>query len=90
VGELQFEVIQHRLLNEYGASCRFVPLNIYKACWITAREKDKLDEFVRFKMHQIVEDKDKNLVYLADNSWMLEQMMKNNPGIEFHFTSDSL
>ncbi len=90
VGELQFEVIQHRLLNEYGASCKFVPLNIYKACWITARERKALDDFVRFKSHQVVEDKDRNLVYLADNSWMLEQMMKNNPGIEFHFTSDSL
>ncbi len=90
VGELQFEVIQHRLLNEYGASCKFVPLNIYKACWITSKEKKKLDEFIRFKMHQVVEDKDKNLVYLADNSWMLEQMIKNNPKIEFHFTSETL
>ncbi len=90
VGELQFEVIQHRLLNEYGASCKFVPLNVYKACWITSDNADKLDEFTRFKMHQIVYDKDGHLVYLADNSWMLDQMIKNNPEIEFHFTSESL
>lgn len=90
VGELQFEVIQHRLLNEYGASCKFVSLNIYKACWITSKEKKVLEDFVRFKMHQVVEDKDKNLVYLADNSWMLDQMIKNNPEIEFHFTSETI
>ncbi len=90
VGELQFEVIQHRLLNEYGASCRFVPMHIYKACWITSKEKKKLEDFIRFKMHQVVEDKDKNLVYLAENSWMLHQMINNNPDIEFHFTSDTV
>lgn len=90
VGELQFDVIQYRLLQEYGASCNFVPLKIYKACWITSKDKKKMEEFTRFKMHQIVEDKDKNLVYLADSSWMLNQMIKNNPEIEFHLTSDSV
>jgi peptide chain release factor 3 len=90
VGELQFEVIQYRLLQEYGASCNFVPLNIYKACWITSKDKKKMEDFIRFKMHQVMEDKDKNLVYLADSSWMLEQMIKNNPEIEFHFTSETV
>src|ERR1700740_1087691 len=39
VGDLQFEVIQYRLLQEYGASCAFVPLAFYKACWITGDKK---------------------------------------------------
>ena len=34
VGQLQFEVIQYRLQNEYGAKCRWEPLTLYKACWI--------------------------------------------------------
>ena len=34
VGELQFEVIQYRLLNEYGADCYFRHLNYIKACWV--------------------------------------------------------
>ena len=34
VGELQFEVIQYRLLHEYGASVQFNNLPFYKACWI--------------------------------------------------------
>ncbi|MBI4930271.1 MAG: peptide chain release factor 3 [Bacteroidetes bacterium] len=37
VGELQFEVIQFRLREEYGASCEFRPLDYYKACWFTAQ-----------------------------------------------------
>ncbi|MDE6693040.1 MAG: peptide chain release factor 3, partial [Muribaculaceae bacterium] len=34
VGQLQFEVIQYRLLHEYGAQCRWEPISLYKACWI--------------------------------------------------------
>jgi peptide chain release factor 3 len=90
VGELQFEVIQHRLLHEYGASCRFVPLHVYKACWITSTDRQKLDEFIRFKSSQIAYDKDQNLVYFADSQWMLDQMIKNNPEIQFHFLSDTV
>lgn len=87
VGELQFEVIQYRLLQEYGASCAFVPLSFYKACWITG-DKKKVDDFVRFKQSNIMEDKDGNLVYLAQSEWFLNTERQNNPDIEFHFTSE--
>ncbi|HRO44090.1 MAG TPA: peptide chain release factor 3 [Flavipsychrobacter sp.] len=87
VGELQFEVIQYRLLQEYGASCAFVPLSFYKACWITG-DKKKIDDFVRFKQSNVMEDKDGNLVYLAQSEWFLNTERQNNPDIEFHFTSE--
>jgi peptide chain release factor 3 len=87
VGELQFEVIQYRLLQEYGASCNFVPLAFYKACWITG-PKEAVDNFVRFKQSNIMEDKDGNLVYLAQSEWFLNTERTNNPDIEFHFTSE--
>lgn len=87
VGELQFEVIQYRLLHEYGASCAFVPMNFYKACWITG-DKKKVEEFIRFKQSNIMEDKDGNLVYLAQSEWFLNTERQNNPDIEFHFTSE--
>jgi peptide chain release factor 3 len=87
VGELQFEVIQYRLLQEYGASVNFVPLAFYKACWITG-EKKKLEDFIRFKQANVMEDKDGNLVYLAQSEWFLNTERQNNPDIEFHFTSE--
>lgn len=90
VGELQFEVIQHRLLNEYGASCKFVTLPVHKACWITSDSKEKLQDFMRFKTGQVAFDKDNNPVYLAESQWMLDQMIKNNPEIRFHFLSDTV
>ena len=52
VGELQFEVIQYRLLQEYGASCEFKSLPYYKACWITSEDAAKLEAFTRFKTNQ--------------------------------------
>lgn len=87
VGDLQFEVIQYRLLQEYGASVNFVPLAFYKACWITG-DKKKIEDFVRFKQANVMEDKDGNLVYLAQSEWFLNTERQNNPDIQFHFTSE--
>jgi peptide chain release factor 3 len=88
VGELQFEVIQYRLLQEYGASCEFRPQALYKACWITSKDPKKLDDFTRFKSTNIATDKDGHLVYLAQSEWFLNTERQNNPDIEFHFTSE--
>ncbi|HEY8389196.1 MAG TPA: peptide chain release factor 3 [Parasegetibacter sp.] len=88
VGELQFEVIQYRLLQEYGAAAEFRPLPYYKACWITSSSKEKLNEFTRFKSANIAEDKDGHLVYLAQSEWFLNTERTNNPDIEFHFSSE--
>ncbi|MFN5232433.1 MAG: peptide chain release factor 3 [Bacteroidota bacterium] len=88
VGDLQFEVIQYRLLQEYGASVQFNTLPFYKACWLTTENKSKLDEFTRFKTGNIVTDKDGHLVYLAQSEWFLNTEIANNPEIQFHFSSE--
>ena len=88
VGDLQFEVIQYRLLQEYSASVQMNSLPFYKACWITSKDDKKLQDFIRFKQGNIAEDKDGHLVYLAQSEWFLNTEMQNNPDIEFHFTSE--
>ena len=88
VGELQFEVIQYRLKNEYNASCVFHGLNFFRACWISSKSKSKLDEFCRHKEQYIVLDKQKNLIFLAQSKAVLDITMSNYPDIEFHFTSE--
>ncbi|NUM30947.1 MAG: peptide chain release factor 3 [Bacteroidetes bacterium] len=87
VGELQFEVIQHRLKHEYNASCVFHHLNFYKACWMTGNQT-KIEEFCRFRQKDIVFDKDKNRVFLAQTAFVLQMAKTNNPEIVFHETSD--
>jgi peptide chain release factor 3 len=88
VGELQFEVIQHRLLNEYGASCRFESKPYSKACWITAADPEKLNDFIRLKSNYIAYDKDENPVFLAETDWILRMNKENNPDVIFHTSSD--
>jgi peptide chain release factor 3 len=88
VGELQFEVIQYRLLHEYSASVQFNALPFFKACWITSHDEKKLQDFVRFKQNNIAQDKDGHLVYLAQSEWFLKTEIGNNPDIIFHYTSE--
>lgn len=88
VGDLQFEVIQYRLLQEYGASVQMNTLPFYKACWISSEDPKKLQEFIKYKLANIAEDKDGHLVYLAQSEWFLNTERTNNPDIQFHFTSE--
>jgi len=87
VGELQFDVIQYRLEHEYNAKARFDSVNYHKACWMTG-DKDKIAEFIKYKPQDVVLDKDENLVYLAQTSYLLQMAKSNNPEIEFHETSE--
>jgi peptide chain release factor 3 len=88
VGQLQFEVIQFRLKQEYNASVEFSPMNLYKACWISSKDKKQLDEFVRSKNRHIAKDKDDKLVFMAESKSWLQMVQDNYPEIEFHFTSE--
>ena len=85
VGDLQFEVIQYRLLQEYGAACEFRTLPFYKACWLTSTDKNKLNDFLRYKQQNAAEDKDGSPVYLAQSEWFLNTEITNNPDITFYF-----
>ena len=88
VGALQFEVIQFRLKNEYGATAQFVPQNIYKACWISSKDPRKLAEFIDSKQRHIARDKDDKLVFMAESKAWLQMVQDNFPDISFHFTSE--
>jgi peptide chain release factor 3 len=88
VGALQFDVIQYRLLHEYGASCELRPVNFHKACWVTSDDEAKLTEFKRLKSQFIYEDKDENTVFMAESAWVLRVSQENYPELDFHFTSE--
>jgi len=88
VGALQFEVIQHRLLHEYGATCKFMPMNLFKACWISSEDKKKMDEFIDSKYRHIAKDKDGKLVFMAESKAWLQMVQDNFAEITFHFTSE--
>lgn len=88
VGALQFEVIEHRLENEYGAKCRYESVNLHKACWVSSTDTAELDKFVDMKLNYLADDKDGKLVFLADSAWALQMAQEQYPKIQFHFKSE--
>ena len=88
VGALQFEVIQYRLEHEYGASCRWEPISIHKACWIENDNEEQLKDFKRRKHTNMAVDKHGGDVFLADTSYALALAQENFKDIRFHFTSE--
>jgi peptide chain release factor 3 len=88
VGELQFEVIQYRLKQEYGASCSFVSRNFFKACWMTSSNNNTIEDFTKRKSTNIAYDKDDNPVFLAPSHFLLAQAEEDYPEITFHKTSE--
>ncbi len=87
VGALQFEVIQHRLLHEYGAKCRYEAVPVHKACWITGPEKE-IEKFKKERHRNMATDKSGNPVFLADSAFALQLMQDKYPEIKFHFKSE--
>lgn len=88
VGDLQFEVIQYRLLHEYGASCSFKPLQYYKAFWLTAEDSQEISRFIKTKSNYMAFDKNQNPVFLASSEWIFKLTQQDYPKIIFHTTSE--
>ena len=88
VGQLQFEVIQYRLLHEYGAACRWEPVSLHKACWIESDNPESLENFKKRKAQFMAKDLSGRDVYLADSAYVLMMAQQDFPDICFHFTSE--
>lgn len=88
VGQLQFEVIQYRLLHEYGAQCKWEPIHLYKACWVESDDVQELENFKKRKYQYMAKDKEDRDVFLADSSYVLHMAQQDFPAIRFHFTSE--
>ena len=88
VGQLQFEVIQYRLLHEYGAQCRWEPISLYKACWVESDDEEALAAFKKRKQHFMAKDKEGRDVFLADSNYVLQMAQTDFPKIRFHFSSE--
>ena len=88
VGQLQFEVIQYRLENEYNAKCRWEPVHLYKACWIESDDEAELENFKKRKYQYMAKDKEGRDVFLADSGYVLSMAQEDFKHIKFHFTSE--
>jgi peptide chain release factor 3 len=88
VGQLQFEVIQYRLLHEYGATVRWEPLSMFKACWIESDDAQALEAFKKRKHQFMALDREGRDVFMADSNYVLQMAQSDYPAIRFHFSSE--
>ncbi|TBL76269.1 peptide chain release factor 3 [Paenibacillus thalictri] len=80
VGQLQFEVFEYRMKNEYGVDVQLHRTNFQFARWITG---DKVDP-AKFRINsQLVKDKKGNFVALFENEYAMRTAMEKMPDAKF-------
>ena len=88
VGILQFDVVAHRLKNEYNVDCSFENVNVATARWISSDNAQKLEEFRKKAFDNLALDANDNLTYIAPTRVNLELTIERWPDIEFHATCE--
>lgn len=84
VGQLQFEVVQHRLKAEYDADIRLEGCQYTGARWITADTPAELREFVNAYPARMALDAANTLAYLCTSPYDVRLAQERFPKIHFH------
>ncbi len=80
VGQLQFEVFEYRMKNEYGVDVQLQRMPFQFARWVVA---DNLDPS-KFRINStLVKDKKGNFVVLFENEYAMRTAMEKNPDAQF-------
>lgn len=88
VGVLQFDVVAHRLLNEYNVECVYDNIEVTTARWVTSSDAKKLKEFKDKLGSYLALDAGDNLTYIAPTMVNLNLTMERWPDIEFKATRE--
>ncbi|MFI0403698.1 MAG: peptide chain release factor 3 [Cyanobium sp.] len=81
VGQLQLEVVQYRLENEYGVKTRLEPLEFTVARWVSGGWP-ALEAIGRVFNCKTVRDAWDRPVLLFRNTWNLQQLQEDHPSLE--------
>ena len=81
VGQLQFEVVQFRLLNEYGVETRLEPLGFSVARWVVGGW-EALEKAGRLFNTATVKDSWDRPVLLFKNEWNVGQVQSDCPDLQ--------
>ncbi len=88
VGQLQFEVVAHRLEHEYGCKARILPSRFQVARWVTCDEADggerELKRFIDSNSHRVAYDAVDAPTVLVEYAPELRAIEANWPKIKFH------
>ncbi len=84
IGQLQFEVVQHRLKTEYDCDVRLEGCQYTGARWITADSPAELREFTHAYPQRMALDAAGTLAYLCTSPYDVRLAQERFPKIHFH------
>ena len=87
VGTLQLDVLQARLMGEYGVKIGFEPVPYSLARWVTG-EKLLVERFVGENRTGMADDVDGDPVFLASSAFMMRRAAEQNEGLTFRDIKD--
>ena len=88
IGPLQFDVVAHRLRDEYKVECQFEPINVATARWVECSDEKMLAEFERKAHDNLALDHGDQLVYIAPTKVNLSLTEERWPDIVFRETRE--
>ncbi|MEZ4454644.1 MAG: peptide chain release factor 3 [Nannocystaceae bacterium] len=96
VGQLQLEVMKHRLQSEYSVDAEYEGVEYTTARWITPIREGKskieihklMEGFQRKNEQSLATDVHGDLVYLAPNRWNLQKVEERFPEVKFSATRE--
>ena len=88
VGPLQFDVVAHRLRDEYKVECQFEPIKVATARWVETDDDKTLADFQRKAHDNLALDHSDSLVYIAPSKVNLNLTEERWPDIRFRETRE--
>jgi peptide chain release factor 3 len=88
VGTLQFDVVAHRLKEEYKVDCVYEAVNVNTARWVYGEDAKMLDEFKRKASANLAIDGGGYLTYIAPTRVNLQMTQERWPDIRFQPTRE--
>jgi peptide chain release factor 3 len=88
VGPLQFDVVAHRLRDEYKVECQFETVKVATARWVECDDEKMLEEFRRKAEDNLALDHGESLVYIAPTRVNLSLTEERWPDIVFRKTRE--
>jgi len=83
IGVLQFDVVVHRLKNEYNVDCSYEAVNVAMARWVQCDDEKMLADFKLKAYANLALDGSEKLTYIAPTRVNLTLMQERWPKINF-------
>ena len=83
VGQLQFDVMLHRLEHEYGVRCRLEKVSGRFPRWVTGQQED-IDRVSRERGRTLVYDAKGHPLLLFDDAWTMRYVVEREEKLKFY------